>query len=66
MRKIQIMSRKTLSDEIANSVLRERTDVEDIDKHFRKHRLRWLGHIEPMNVECLTRLLREKTIGGKC
>ena len=43
MRMIRIMCGKSLKDKFTNSVLREWTDVEDIDEHLRGHRLRWWG-----------------------
>ena len=58
------MCGKSLKDEVTNSLLREWTNVEDIDKHLRGHRLRWLGHVERMNVESLTRRVRKTTIAG--
>ena len=64
MRMIRIMCGKSLKDKVTNSVLREWTDVEDIDEHLRGHRLRWLGHIERMNRESLISRVREMTIMG--
>ena len=37
MRMIRIMCSKSLKDKVANSVLREWTNVEDIDEHLRGH-----------------------------
>ena len=48
---IQIMCDKSLKDKFSNSVVREWTNVEDIDEHIRGHHLRWLGHIEQKNAE---------------
>ena len=53
MRMIRMMCGKSLKDKVNNSVLREWTNVEDIDEHLRGHRLRWLGYIEQMNGESL-------------
>ena len=50
---IHTMCDKSLKDKVSNSVVREWTNVEDIDEHLRGHRLRWLGHIEQMNAESL-------------
>ncbi|XP_076799906.1 uncharacterized protein LOC143445001 [Clavelina lepadiformis] len=65
MRMIRTMCGKTLRDGIANDVLRRWTGVEDIEKHLRGHRLRWLEHIERMNEESLTRIVQHKMIEGK-
>ena len=54
MRMIRMMCGKSLKDKVTNSILREWTNVEDIDEHLRGHHLRWLGHVERMNVESLT------------
>ena len=52
----------TLLDKIDNCVSRKWTGVEDINKHLRGRRLRWLGHLERMNMKSLRRKVREKTI----
>ncbi|CAK8696323.1 unnamed protein product [Clavelina lepadiformis] len=39
--------------------------VEDIEEHLRRHRLRWLGHVERMNEESLIRRVQHKMIEGK-
>ena len=54
MRMIRIMCGNSLKDKVTNNVLRGWTDVEDIDKYLTGHCLRWLGHVEQMNVESLT------------
>ena len=64
MRMICIMCSKSRKDKVANSVLREWTNVEDIEEHLRGHRLRWLGHIERMNAESLTSSVRKVTVEG--
>ena len=64
MRMIRIMCGKSLKDKVTNSVLREWTNVEDIDEHLRVHRLRWMGHVERMIVESLTSRVRKMTIVG--
>ena len=60
MRMIQMMSGKTLLDQILNSVLRGWIDVEDIEKHFKRHHVTCLGHLERMNVESSRRRVYEK------
>ena len=45
---------KTLLDQVSNSVLREWTNVENIERHLRAHCLRWLEHLKRINVESLT------------
>ena len=59
-----MMCGKTLREKVANNVLREWTDFEAIAEHLRRHRLIWLGHLERMNVESLTRRVREMIIVG--
>ena len=59
---IGMMCDMALLDKVASSVLRECTDVADMVQHLRGHRLRWLGHLQRMNVESLTRKVREKII----
>ena len=46
MRMIWMICDKMLLDKITNNVLRKWTSVEDINEHLRRHRLRWLGHLE--------------------
>ena len=64
MRMIRMMCGKSLKDKVNNSVLREWTNVEDIDEHLRGHRLRWLGHTERMNAESLISRVRKMVIAG--
>ncbi|XP_076810260.1 uncharacterized protein LOC143452992 [Clavelina lepadiformis] len=65
MRMIRMMCGKTLRDVIANDMLRGWTCVEDIEEHLRGHHLRWLGHVERMNEESLTRRVQHKMVEGK-
>ena len=57
---IRTITGQTLLDQISNSVLRW-TDVEDIEEHLGRHRLKWWGHLERMIVESLTRKFYQKT-----
>jgi len=41
---------------------KDRTEVEDIDNHLRETRLRWLGHLERMDVTNLIKSKRRKKI----
>ena len=57
MRKIRMTCGKILY-----GVVREWTDVGDINKQPRGHRLRWLGYLEHLKVVGFTRRVREKTM----
>ena len=65
MRMIRLMCGKTIKDRLPSAVLRERSDIEDIEEHLRGLRLRWFGHLERMDVMNLTRRVREETVGGR-
>ena len=51
-------SGKILLDKIADSVLKELTNVENA--YLREHRRRWFGNLERMNAKTLTRRVQEK------
>ena len=61
---MKMMRGKTLLDQILNNISRAWTHVEDIEKHLRKHYLRWLGHCKKINMESLTSRVYEKRIIG--
>jgi len=44
-----MMCGKTLRNGILNSLLRDKTEVENIENHLEETRLRWLGHLERMD-----------------
>ena len=48
-----MMCDKTLLDKIANN-------VNDIEKHLEEHHVRWLEHLEKINLQGLTRRVLEK------
>ena len=49
------MRGKTFLEKIANSVLRECTDVEDAGEHLKRRLPRLVGHLERMNMESVAR-----------
>ena len=51
MRMLRMMCGKTLNDRISNVKIREMTAVEKIEEFIRGQRLRWLGHVERMDIE---------------
>jgi len=57
-----MMYGRTLRDLIPNMTLRNQTEIEDIEEHFRVHCLRWFGHLERMNTESIVKLIRKKEI----
>jgi len=42
---------KTVRVKVRNEEIRERTEVESIEKHLRERRLRWFSHIERRDCE---------------
>ena len=65
MRMIRLMCGKTTRDRLPSAVLRERSDIEDIEEHLRGLRLRWFGHLKRMKRMNLTRRVREENVGGR-
>jgi len=51
MRILRMICGKTVRDKVRNEEIRERTEVESIEEHFRKQRLRWFGYMEKMDCE---------------
>jgi len=46
MRMIRMTCGNTLRGRIPNGLLKDRTEVEDIENHLGETRLRWLRHLE--------------------
>ena len=66
MRMIRLMCGKTtIRDRLPSAVLRERSDIEDIEEHLRGLRLLWFGHLERRKEMNLTRRVREENVGGR-
>ena len=51
MRKLRMISGKTLGDGIRNQTIRDVTGVEKIKDFMREQRLRWFGYVERMDDE---------------
>jgi len=59
---MKMMCGKTLRDGFLNSLLRDRTGVEDIENYLGETRLRWLGHLKRMDETNLVKRVREEKV----
>lgn len=64
MRMLRMIGGISLRDKVPNSNLREMVNVDDIGEFMRGHRLRWLGHLERMDTDSLTRKVYDQRIDG--
>jgi len=61
---VRMMCGKTLLDGIPNGLLRDKTEVEDMENHLEETRQRWLGHLERMDEINLVKRVREEIVSG--
>jgi len=59
---MRMMCGQTLTDGIPNSLIKDRTGVEDIENHLGEIRLRWLEHLERMDETNLVKRVREERV----